>query len=146
MAEVTTLVVQAIEDRIRDNIGDFAGIDIDQVAWQGMDYSPGESDWMRPVTLFQETEWFTSGTTGTGVNVVRGILTCTFFSVPGYGMSSLDAHASAFRALFDRVAITIADHGPLEFGPAGGPRPGPFDGAWLQNIVDCPFQIEEHGS
>ena len=146
MAEVTTLVAQAIEDRIRDNIAVFPGIDIDQVAWQGMDYRPSEDDWMRPVTLFQDTQWLTHGASGTGVNLVSGIFTCTFFTVPGFGMSALDGYASALRELFDRVAIAIAGHGPLEFEPVSGPRPGPFDGAWLSYIVDCPFQIEEYGS
>lgn len=148
MAEVTTLCVQAIEDRIRDNIADFSpGIEIDQIAWQGMTYQASDADWMRPVTLFTaESEWMTSGVTGTGNNIVRGILTCSFFTPPGYGMGALDGYASALRDLFDRVSLTIADHGPLDFEPAGGPRPGPEEDRWLSVIVDCPFSIEEHGS
>lgn len=146
MAEVTTLVVQAIEDRIRDNIGDFAPITTDHVAWQGTDFQPGEDEWMRPVTLFSpEAEWFTDGASGTGNNLIRGFLTVSFFVQPGFGMNPLDGHASAIRELFDRQSLTIADHGDLEFHPAGGPRPGPSEPAWLSVIVDLPFEILENG-
>ena len=146
MADATTLAVQAIEDRIRDNIADFDLITLDRVAWQGMDFQPGEEDWMRPVTLWAESDWFTDGVTGTGVNVVPGILTVSFYTPPGYGFSALDAYASAWRALFDRVLIAVTGHGGVQFGPAGGPRPGPPDSGWISNIIDTPFHIEEHGS
>lgn len=145
MAEVTTLVAQAIEDRIRDNVDSFGGtIAIDRIAWQGMDFQPGEDDWLRPTTLFAGSEWLTDGVTGTGQNLIRGVLSLQFFANPGWGMSALDGYASEAREMFDRVKLTIADHGALQFGPAGGPVPG-FDGAWLSNTVDVPFQIEEHG-
>lgn len=147
MAEVTTLCVQAIEDRIRDNLASFAPMIADDIAWQGMDFRPGETDWMRPVTLFlSETEWWTSGASGTGKNIVRGLLTCSIFTAPGYGMSALDGYASAFRELFDRASLTIAGHSALQFDPAGGPRPGPTEDEWLSIVIDCPFSIEENGS
>lgn len=145
MAEVTTLVVQAIEDRVRDNITSFGGtIDVDRVAWQGMDFEPGEDDWVRVTTLFSGSEYLTDGVTGTGQNLLRGILSLQFFTVPGYGMSALDGYASAARQIFDRVEVTVADHGNLTFGPADGPVPG-FDNVWVSNRVDVTFQIEEHG-
>lgn len=147
MAEVTTLAVQAIEARIHTNLGDFrTDWTESNVAWQGVDFDPPDNDWMRPVVLFAGSEWFTSGASGVGVNVVRGILTCSFFTHPGFGYEALDGYASAFRELFDRASIALAGHGAIEFDPAGGPRPGPFDGAWIQSIVDCPFLIEEHGT
>lgn len=145
MADASTLCAQAIEDRIRDNIADFAPIGLDDVAWQGIEYQPGEDDWMRPVTLFAETQWHTHGVTGTGENLISGVLTCSFFTPPGYGMSALDDYAGSLRALFDRVDISISGHGDLQFGPAGGPRPGPPEDSWLSVIVDCPFTCEENG-
>lgn len=147
MAEVTTLAVRAIEARIYDNLTNFrTDWTTDNVAWQGVDFDPPTDDWMRPVVLFGAPSWWTSGTSGTGVNVVRGILTCSFFTHPGFGYEALDGYASAFRELFDRASVPLAGHGPIEFDPAGGPRPGPPDGAWIHSIVDCPFLIEEHGA
>lgn len=143
MAEVTALVAQAIETRIRDNVSSFGGvIDSDRLAWQGMDFEPGTEAWIRPTVLFGGAEFHTDGDTGT--NLVSGILQIDIFTVPGYGMSESDGYASAARTLFDRVDIAIADHGDLEFGPAGPGRPGPFDGSWLHTIVECPFEIVEN--
>ena len=143
MAEVSTLVAQAIEQRLRDNVSNFGGtIDVTRFAWQGMNFEPGEDAWIRPTVLFASSNFLTD--TANGTNLVNGLLQIDIFTAPGYGMSESDSYASAARLLFDRVDITIADHGDLEFGPAGVPRPGQFEGNWLHTIIECPFEIVEN--
>ena len=143
MADVTQLVAQAIETRLRDNVTTFGGtIDVTRFAWQGMNFEPGEDAWIRPTVLFGDSSYMTD--TDSGTNLVSGLLQVDVFTAPGYGMSEADDYVSAARLLFDRVDITVAGHGDLEFGPSGPPRPGPFDGSWLHTIVECPFTIVEN--
>ena len=110
--------------------------------WQGMNFEPGEDAWIRPTVLFGDSSYMTD--TDSGTNLVSGLLQVDVFTAPGYGMSEADDYVSAARLLFDRVDITVAGHGDLEFGPSGPPRPGPFDGSWLHTIVECPFTIVEN--
>lgn len=149
MADASELAVRAIEDRIASNITsiDAAWSATANVAWQGVDFDPSsQSAWLRPVVLFAESAWGTSGVTGTGRNVLQGILQASFFSKPGVGLGASRGRIAGFRTLFDRVSLTVSGHGNVEFEPAGAPRPGPFDGAWHQLIVETVFTIEEHGS
>lgn len=141
--DVTQAVSQAIETRIRDNIDAFEGtLDTDHIAWQGVNYQPDGDAWLRPTILYGGVSPMTDSLEGT--NLVTGILQIDIFTPAGYGMSESDGYVSAARQLFDRVDVTITGHGDLQFDPSGAPRPGPFDGAWVHTIVECPFQIVEN--
>lgn len=148
--DVTALAAQAIESQLRERVAEFGGsISVERIAWDGTEFDPdephGPEDWLRPRVQFLTSEWMTHGIGGVGSNLHAGTLQLSIFTVPGYGMSAADQYATAARRIFDRAEIAITDHGNLEFGPAGPPRPGPLEASWLHTIVECPFEIVEHG-
>lgn len=130
MASAIDTVRSGVESRLNDNWTKTP------VAWPGVEFDPGEEDWLRSTIRFGAGQMETYGSAG--VNTLEGLLLLDRFTVTKYGLGELYDDMDTLRDLFDRVTV-----GTAEFGAASGPRVISDEG-WQGLQVEVPFIIEEN--
>lgn len=130
MASALDTARSGIESRLKSNWS------ATPIAWPGVEFDPGEDDWIRPTLVFNAGAMETYGSAG--VNTVEGLLLVDLFTAGKAGLGGLYDYVDTLRDLFDRVTV-----GAVEFGAASGPREIPDD-QWRQLQFEAPFIIEEN--
>lgn len=129
MASALDTARAGIEGRLNSNWS------LTPISWPGVEFDPGEQDWIRATLRFAagQMETFSSA----GVNTVDGLLLLDAFTVTKAGHGDLYGYLDTLRDLFDRVTV-----GAVEFLAASGPRDVSDDG-WQGLQIEVPFIIEE---
>ena len=129
MASAVDTARSGIESRLNTNWT------LTDVAWPGVEFEPGETDWLRPTLAFGTGAM--EGMSSSGVGTIEGILFLDVFTVTKSGLGSLYGYIDTLRDLFDRASV-----GAVEFLAASGPR-DVSDEQWRGLQIEVPFIIEE---
>ncbi|HEX7048654.1 MAG TPA: phage tail terminator-like protein [Longimicrobiales bacterium] len=110
----------------------------ERVAWEGVDFTPPASEWVRLSILWGDAFEQTMGGPAVGKNEVVGVVSVTLFYPPGRGTGVLEGLADDVRDIFNRAEVS-----GVRFGAPSGPKPARERDGWVQTTVDVPFTVEE---
>ena len=111
------------------------------INWDGVAFTQPNGPWIKPRILWGEGRMVTGGSGVIGNRFV-GILSISFFGLPGKGKGALYGYCDTMRDAFSRALVGAAQF----FAPSGPRDVDPDDASevqWEQVVITIPFEAVE---